>query len=124
MTFFENNAAFFVTVSLEAARREKEKASTLRKTQWWQRQVGKGICHYCGDSVPPRDLTMDHIVPIIRGGRSTRGNVVPACKSCNNRKKYLLPVEWEDYLKGVSTNNGAERQPTAREPEGNGHGSV
>ena len=124
MTFFENNTAFFVTVSPEEARREKEKASTLRKTQWWQRQVGKGVCHYCGSSVPPRDLTMDHIVPIIRGGRSTRGNVVPACKSCNNRKKYLLPVEWEDYLKGVSTDSGAERRPTAREPEGNGHGSV
>ncbi len=41
---------------------------------------------------------MDHIVPIIRGGRSVRSNVVPACRECNAKKKYLLPVEWEEYL--------------------------
>lgn len=41
---------------------------------------------------------MDHVVPLVRGGRSTRGNVVPACKTCNNKKQLLLPVEWEEYL--------------------------
>jgi 5-methylcytosine-specific restriction endonuclease McrA len=41
---------------------------------------------------------MDHIVPIVRGGKSTRGNVVPACKECNSRKKHMLPIEWEEYL--------------------------
>jgi len=44
------------------------------------------------------DITMDHLVPIVRGGRSTQGNVVPACKDCNSKKKYLLPMEWEEYL--------------------------
>jgi 5-methylcytosine-specific restriction protein A len=42
---------------------------------------------------------MDHIVPLIRGGKSTKGNLVPACKDCNNKKKYLLPIEWDEYLK-------------------------
>ena len=41
---------------------------------------------------------MDHVVPLGRGGRSVRGNVVPACKDCNSRKQSLLPVEWQDYL--------------------------
>ena len=41
---------------------------------------------------------MDHLVPVSRGGRSTRGNCVPACKECNNLKKNLLPMEWEQYL--------------------------
>ena len=124
MTFFENGTAFFVTVSPEEVRREKAKASALRKTQWWQRQISKGRCHYCGESVPPKELTMDHIVPIIRGGRSTRGNVAPACKTCNNRKKYLLPVEWEDYLKRIRTDREGNPMPTAGVPEGNGHGPV
>jgi len=48
---------------------------------------------------------MDHVVPLVRGGRSRRGNVVPACKDCNNQKKSLLPVEWEEYLRQL-----AERQ--------------
>ncbi len=43
-------------------------------------------------------LTMDHLVPLGRGGTSVRGNVVPACKDCNKRKKAMLPVEWQEYL--------------------------
>ncbi len=44
---------------------------------------------------------MDHIVPLSRGGRSRRGNVVPACKDCNSRKQHLLPTEWALYLDGL-----------------------
>ena len=42
---------------------------------------------------------MDHIVPLIREGKSTRSNSVPACKECNSRKKYLLPIEWDQYVR-------------------------
>ncbi|MBQ9447564.1 MAG: HNH endonuclease, partial [Victivallales bacterium] len=47
---------------------------------------------------PPKELTMDHIVPIIRGGFTRKGNVVPCCKECNNKKKYMLPIEWQEYM--------------------------
>lgn len=53
---------------------------------------------------------MDHIVPIIRGGRSTKGNVVAACKACNTKKKYLLPMEWEEYLTTIQDGASNERQ--------------
>ncbi|MDE0788643.1 MAG: HNH endonuclease signature motif containing protein, partial [SAR324 cluster bacterium] len=43
-------------------------------------------------------LTMDHVVPLARGGRSIKSNLVPCCKSCNNQKKNLLPIEWKEYL--------------------------
>ena len=43
---------------------------------------------------------MDHTIPIVRGGKSTKGNVVPACKECNTRKKHRLLMELEDYTKG------------------------
>ena len=36
---------------------------------------------------------MDHVVPLARGGKSNKGNIVPCCKSCNNDKKYLTPAE-------------------------------
>ena len=99
MTLSDNTIYFQVTVLPDQIRREKEKAKALRKTQWWQRQIARGICYYCGRMTQRAELTMDHIVPLARGGRSTRGNVAPACKDCNNRKKYLLPVEWDEYLK-------------------------
>ncbi len=79
-------------------KRERNKARELRESQWWKRRLAKGICHYCGQPTPPAQLTMDHIVPLARGGKSTKGNVVPACKPCNTKKKQLLPMEWEAYL--------------------------
>jgi 5-methylcytosine-specific restriction endonuclease McrA len=80
-------------------KREKRKARELRATQWWKRRIAKGLCHYCGRSTPAKELTMDHIVPLARGGKSTKGNLVTACKECNNNKKNLLPIEWDEYIK-------------------------
>ncbi len=86
-------------------KREKAKARELRDSQWWKNQLGRGECHYCRRHVPPAELTMDHVVPIIRGGRTTRGNVVPCCKSCNNEKRHLLPLEWHEYLQRLRRGN-------------------
>ena len=72
---------------------EKAKARKLRQSQWWKHKIESGICHYCGGFFASDTLTMDHIVPIARGGKSTRGNLVPACKSCNSNKKYYTPAE-------------------------------
>jgi len=79
-------------------KRERAKARELRQSQWWKRKRSEGVCSFCKRRFPPKELTMDHIVPLIRGGKSTKGNLVPCCKECNNKKKYLLPVEWEEYL--------------------------
>lgn len=92
-------------VSEAELRRERAKARALRQSQWWKRRISSGQCHYCRRQVGPQSLSMDHVVPLIRGGRSSRGNVVGACKDCNSRKKSLLPVEWEEYLQRL-----AERQ--------------
>ena len=73
--------------------RERAKARELRRTNWWRAQIQKGVCHYCGGKFPPSELTMDHIVPLSRGGHSTKGNIVPCCKACNNNKKYTMPVD-------------------------------
>ncbi len=89
---------FISEISEQQIRAEKDKARELRKSRWWSSRVAKGLCHYCGNIFPPQELTMDHLVPIIRGGKSVRGNLVPACKECNSRKKYLLPMEWDEYL--------------------------
>ena len=73
--------------------REREKARALRKSAWWRQQVQAGVCHYCGKRVGADALTMDHVVPVARGGCSAKGNVVPACSACNKTKRYLTPAE-------------------------------
>ncbi|MBW2451483.1 MAG: HNH endonuclease [Deltaproteobacteria bacterium] len=90
-----------VDVPEEQLRRERQKARELRRTQWWRNRIAKGRCHYCGTQVPPSALTLDHVVPLVRGGRTSKGNCVPACKSCNHRKQSLLPIEWDEFLTGL-----------------------
>ncbi|MDT8446762.1 MAG: HNH endonuclease [bacterium] len=90
----------FISVDEAHLKREKAKARELRHSQWWKNLRGRGVCYYCGKRVNATELTMDHKIPVSRGGLSVKGNLVPACKECNNKKKYLLPVEWEEYVKG------------------------
>jgi len=88
-------AAFLVPVDDAHVKRERAKARELRRSPWWLRRRSSGVCHHCGAQVGVQALTMDHLVPIIRGGRSVKGNVVPACKPCNDAKKHSLVFEWE-----------------------------
>ena len=88
---------FAYNLSEEDIKRERRKARELRNSQWWERRCAKGVCYYCKRPTLPKELTMDHIVPIARGGKSKKNNVVTACKECNNKKKQLLPMEW-DYI--------------------------
>ena len=94
--------SFISNVSEEEIKREKAKAQNLRKSQWWKRKRAEGYCYYCKEKVAPKELTIDHIVPVIRGGKTTKGNIVPVCKACNSKKKYLLPIEWNEYLERLS----------------------
>lgn len=95
----ERREAFPLHLEDSDLKRERSLARDLRESQWWQRRIAKGLCHYCGRAFAARELTMDHIVPVSRGGKTTKGNVVPCCKDCNNAKKQMLAMEWEDYLK-------------------------
>jgi len=81
---------------------EKKKARILRKSSWWREKRSSGICYYCGLKLLPIELTMDHIIPLSRGGKSEKNNIVPACKECNNKKKFLFPMEWNEYIERIS----------------------
>jgi 5-methylcytosine-specific restriction endonuclease McrA len=96
---------FLPYVSEREIKIEKQKARLLKKSAWWRNKISKGKCYYCNKSTPINKLTMDHVVPLIRGGKSTKSNIVPCCKDCNNKKKYLLPIEWEYYLKKLNSIN-------------------
>lgn len=84
---------FAAPVSEAAIAAERARARELRASQWWRNQIASGVCHYCGRTFKPEELTMDHVVPVARGGKSDRHNVVPCCKECNSAKKYLTPAE-------------------------------
>jgi 5-methylcytosine-specific restriction endonuclease McrA len=79
----------------------------------WREIVGYfgGHCAYCGRM--PEMLTMDHVIPIAKGGRHVADNIVPACMSCNGRKSDrdligLLMLDANEALPGMSDRFAAE----------------
>jgi 5-methylcytosine-specific restriction enzyme A len=84
---------------------ERNKARELRQSQWWKNQLAKGVCYYCGERFHPRELTMDHRVPIARGGKSTKSNVVPSCKACNTEKQ--SQILGQNALQKISEDSGS-----------------
>jgi excisionase family DNA binding protein len=46
-----------------------------------------GRCHYCQEALHPlRNFTVDHVIPVARGGSNDRSNLVAACRRCNISK--------------------------------------
>ncbi len=56
------------------------------------------ICQYCGVARPAQELTLDHVVPRSRGGKSSWENLVACCQACNHHKGDRLPQEAEMTL--------------------------
>ncbi len=50
-------------------------------------------CQYCTRHPAARNLTLDHVLPRSRGGRTSWSNIVTACGSCNRRKGSRTPRE-------------------------------
>jgi 5-methylcytosine-specific restriction endonuclease McrA len=50
-------------------------------------------CQYCGKKGTAFDLTLDHVMPRSRGGKTIAENLVAACQTCNNRKGDRTPEE-------------------------------
>ncbi len=92
MTLNENET-FWSDVSDEEIARERKKAKELKQTAWWKQKRSSGICHYCNGKFPVEEITMDHLIPLIRGGKSIKANLVPSCKECNSKKKHKLAFE-------------------------------
>lgn len=64
------------------------KGVMLSRQNIFKRDGGK--CQYCSST---RDLTLDHVIPRSRGGKSSWDNLVTACKSCNSKKGDFTPEE-------------------------------
>lgn len=50
-------------------------------------------CQYCRHVFAERELTLDHVVPVVHGGRTSWSNIVTCCVACNQRKGSQTPQE-------------------------------
>lgn len=75
---------------MAAARRSASNvAPATGGPDWWRRYLllGGPRCAYCRRDVGFERLTRDHVLPRSRGGREAPENVLPACGSCNRKKR-------------------------------------
>lgn len=64
----------------------------LTSTEWLAILAeANGHCAYCGKEAK---LTLDHVIPLSRGGKHSIANVVPACEHCNKSKGNKTLEEW------------------------------
>jgi 5-methylcytosine-specific restriction endonuclease McrA len=59
----------------------------------WKRKRAR--CTYC----PSLATTVDHVVPLVRGGTNHEGNLTPCCRPCNSSKSGLLVSEWRTGIR-------------------------
>lgn len=78
--------------------REREKTYSRRAKQPYSPELAAHMaalvllpCTYCGSA---ENITIDHIIPLSRGGKHVAENLAAACYACNSSKGNRLLSEW------------------------------
>ena len=74
--------ATYVHIPRDAHRRKITRRAVFARDDW--------TCQYCGSRT---NLTVDHVVPRSKGGRTVWDNIVTSCYPCNTRKGQRTPKE-------------------------------
>lgn len=81
--------------NIHARRVARIGAATITKDQWLSvMRESEWCCVYCGTVLGIKTRTLDHVVPLTRGGPHLRDNLVAACRHCNDSKNNRMPHEW------------------------------
>lgn len=63
-----------------------------------------GLCAYCRDWISLAEATLDHLIPVSRGGGDVKSNLRICCEPCNTLKQNwlpqdgaLMPEPWMNY---------------------------
>jgi len=82
------------TISLPSTLRLKNRVRYFMKRIHFSKSMVKRrdnyTCQYCGKSPTKKNTTIDHVIPVSKGGETSYENCVTACYKCNNRKNNKL----------------------------------
>lgn len=77
--------------------RKRLKGGSFPLAEWKVRlSEFNGWCPYCGES--GNKLSVDHVVPICKGGTNAIENLIPCCRPCNNKKHTKDLEDWINQL--------------------------
>lgn len=89
----ELRAASKESVSI-SNRKQKLKRKNVKSFKVFNFEIAKIVKSPCAKCAQPGPSTIDHIIPVSRGGTHSIGNLQPLCKSCNSRKNNRVMMEW------------------------------
>ena len=100
--YARNNPEKFRAASQRRRARKANSKGSFTADQWKERLAYHGYkCVYCGvekHETPQGWLTMEHLIPLSRGGTNWPSNLAPSCKSCNCSKGTKTHFEFIEYL--------------------------
>lgn len=71
--------------------------------RWWGT-----ACPYCNRCMPRYEATLDHFLPLARGGHHSLENVLPCCLHCNSSKRDMDVWQWLEQCESLFTDFHAE----------------
>lgn len=74
---------------------------------------GIAICAYCGIEAEGEDVTLDHVIPVSRGGTDRMSNMVLCCAKCNTKKGNKM---WEPKYRKLKDLSPERRPPKRTKP--------
>ncbi len=91
---YENNREKLYARNRDRRAKKKAAEGKISVDEWQARLVEFAFCcAYCLKQLG-KDITMDHMIPLVKSGTHTIDNVVPACRSCNSQKQRRSILEW------------------------------
>jgi hypothetical protein len=106
---------FSVAVGKAKTRAEELGVLSTLTTEEWKHVVEKEefLCHLCGrkiilDLKSPWRLSLDHVLPMARGGSNTVDNVLPAHRRCNQSRLDMTVTEFDEWLKMIFEFRGSD----------------
>lgn len=102
---------------LRAKRVQNKKYKTFRDTNIRDIVIARdsGVCQFCG--IVPKQCTVDHLIPLAKGGTDDASNLVVACRRCNSIKHTKTPLELFNWPKWI-TYKDRQRERLATGPSG------
>lgn len=94
------DAGRLMSAKRHALKMGSESGVTIAEIRAIKKAYGN-MCAYCGRPA----ATVDHVIPLARGGPHIASNLVPACGSCNSQKGNRTPEEWRAGTKAPQYEN-------------------
>ena len=83
--------------SVKIKRKRRTWSKNLREKVY---QKSNHVCHYCESKFKSEQLTLDHFIPLSKGGEDCFDNLKTACKRCNFAKKGIHPLKNKKEYQG------------------------